>query len=319
MPSPRGVLTANTSLASHLKSPTGVFVGATSGIGLSTISALLSHTHSPKLYIVERSQANFAATLAALQEVNSSSQLVFIEAQVSLLKEVERVCDLIRRQESALDLLWVSQGGLSLGYEGTVEGIIGNYAIMQYSRTLFMYSLLPLLGESADGRIVSVSAAGEEGAVNMSDIGLSEAANYGFVAALRQGVTMMSLVMRELSLENPNVSLIHTDPGVVNTAVHVKLAETMTGYLTPLSWLVRWGLVPLVWLLGRTAEEAGQVGLYELTSERYSADSGENFFRLRANAEDAGASSILSTYIEDGTQRKVWEHTMGVYEKVLAQ
>ncbi|TVY18982.1 Oxidoreductase lepF [Lachnellula arida] len=250
---------ANNSIASQI--PTAVFTGATSGIGLGAIEALLKSTTSSKVYIIGRSQANFAPTLAKLQlqDLNPSAQLVFIEAQVSQLKEVEHA------------------------------------------------------------RIVSILAAGEEGAVNTTDVGLSDPKNYGFFAAMRQGVTMMSLVMRELSLENPNVSFIHTNPGMVSTAVHHKWAETMTGYLTPLSWLLKWGLIPMMYLFGRTAEEAGQVGLYELTNERYSASSGNNLFRLLENAENASASSILLKYIEDGTQRKVWEHTMGLYEKVLVQ
>lgn len=318
MVSIQAIRTANNSIASQ--SPTAVFAGATSGIGLAAIKALLQSTTSSKIYIIGRSQANFAPTLAKLQDLNPSAQLVFIEAQVSLLREVERVCAIIRGQEAVLDLLWLSQGGLSLaGHEVTPEGITANYAIMQYSRTLFMYKLMPLLNKSADARIISILAAGKEGAVNTTDIGLSDPKNDGFFSAMRQGVTMMSLVMRELSLENPSVSFIHTNPGMVSTAVHHKLAETMTGYLAPLSWLLKWGLIPVVYFFGWTAEEAGQVGLYELTNERYSASSGKNFFRLSENAENAGASSILSKYIEDGTQRRVWEHTMEVYEKVLAQ
>ena len=166
---------------------------------------------------------------------------------------------------------------------------------------------------------MSILGAGHEGALSTADIGLSDPKNYRFIAAAKQGVTMMSLVMREMSLENPKISFIHSNPGVVSTSVHRKLADTMTGSLVLFSWLLKWAVIPIFHLFAWTAEEAGQMGLYELTNERYSTSTGKNFFRLGENAEDAGAQPALSKYEEDGTQKKVWEHTLEVFDKVLAQ
>jgi NAD(P)-dependent dehydrogenase (short-subunit alcohol dehydrogenase family) len=318
MVSMKDVRAANNSLSSQ--SFTAVFAGSTSGIGLGAIEALLKSTKSSKVYVVGRSQSRFAPTLAKLQDLNKSAEIIFIEAQVSLLKEVDRVCAIIKAQESTIDLLWLSQGGLSaLDSELTAEGLISGFAIKNYSRTLFMHKLMPLLNKSSDPRVISVLSAGQEGVVNTTDFGLLDPKNYGFIAAAKQGVSMMSLVMREMSLENPKVSFIHTNPGMVNTDVHHKLADTMTGYLTPFSWLLRWALIPLMHSFGCTAEEAGEMGLYEVTNESYSASTGVNFFRLDPNAKDAGASSTLSKYENDGTQRRVWEHYLEVFDKVLAQ
>jgi len=309
---------ANNSISSQ--SLTAVFVGATSGIGLAAIEALLKSTKSSEIFIVGRSSSKFAPTLAKLQDLNTSAKLIFIEAQVSLLKDVDRVCATIKAQESSIDVLWLSQGGLSLsGHELTPEGLNTDLAVTYYSRTLFMHKLMPLLKKSADPRIISILAPGNEGALNPTDLGLSDPKNFGFVSAAKQGVTMMSLVMREMSLENPKVSFIHSNPGVVSTAVHHKLADTMTGYLTPFSWLLRWAVIPIMHLFAWTVEQSGQMGLYEVTNERYSTSTGKNFFRLWENGEDLGAQSTLFNYENDGTQKKVWEHTQEVYDKVLAQ
>lgn len=180
---------------------------------------------------------------------------------------------------------------------------------------------MPLLNKSSDPRIISVLAAGAEGAVNITDLGISDPKNSSFFPAMKQGVTMMSLAMREISLENPKVSFIHTNPGMVSTAVHDKLADTMTGYLTVFSWLLKWVVNPIMHFFSWTPEEAGQYGLYELTNERFSASTGKNFFRLGVwgDAEDADAPPALSQYEEDGTGKKVWEHTLEVFDKVLAQ
>lgn len=137
---------------------------------------------------------------------------------------------------------------------------------------------------------------------------------------------MMSLAMREFSLQNPKVSFVHANPGVVSTAVHSKFADGLTGYFALISWLLKWAAIPFMHLFGWTAEEAGEMGLFELTDERYAASTGTNFFRIEGNAEDpdemmmykiGGAKAILDKYVGDGTQKKVWEHTMGVFDKVL--
>ena len=315
---------ANSTISS--KSFSAVLIGATSGIGLGTIEALLKTTTSSKIFIVGRSQTKFASTLAKLQDLNKSAKLIFIEAQVSLLKEVDRVCATIIAQESAIDLLWLSQGGMSLaGYELTTERLNSRLAIVYYSRILFMHRLMPLLKESSDPRIISVLTAGQEGPIITSDIGLLDPKNDSFFPAMKQGVTMMSLAMREMSIENPQVSFIHTSPGMVSTDVHKKWAETMTGYLVFLKWLLLWVGIPIFRLVGWTPEEAGEIGLYELTNDRFSANTRRNFFRLEEHAEDQGyqlpvrAEAILSKYSEDGTQKKAFEHTLGVFDEVLAQ
>ncbi|KAG0648443.1 Oxidoreductase lepF [Hyphodiscus hymeniophilus] len=316
----KAIRASNSSISS--KSFTAVFVGATSGIGLGAIEALLKSTTSSKIFIVGRSKSTFAATLGILQGLSNSADIVFIEAQVSLLKEVDRVCAFIKAQESTIDLLWLSQGGMSLsGYELTSEGLNSRLAITYYSRTLFMHQLMPLVKRSSDPRIISVLATGHEGPIITTDIGLLDPNNDSFFPAMKQGVTMMSLGMRELSIENPKVSFIHTSPGMVSTDVHKKWAGTMTGYLVALRWLVLWVLVPLFILVGWTSEEAGEIGLYEMTNEKFSANSGKNFIRLGGNGsgEEEGPQPDLSKYMEDGTQKKVWEHTLGVFDKILAQ
>lgn len=91
-----------------------VFIGATSGIGLSTLTQLAIHTTSPKVYIVGRSFSAFSPQLDNLKSLNPDATFEFIEAQVSLLEEIDKVCDEIRSKENKIDLLWLSMGALSL-------------------------------------------------------------------------------------------------------------------------------------------------------------------------------------------------------------
>jgi len=178
------VRAASSSISSQ--SLIAVFVGATSGIGLAAIEALLKSTTSPKVFLVGRSKSTFAPTLTKIQNLNASAALIFVEAQVSLLKEVDRVCTIVKAQESAIDLLWVSQGGLSMsGHELTLEGLRTDLAVKYYSRTLFMYKLMLSLNRSLGPRIISIIAAGAEGALNITDFGLSGPNSYGFIVAAK--------------------------------------------------------------------------------------------------------------------------------------
>lgn len=92
---------------------TALFVGATSGIGASAVKQFALHVKAPTVYLVGRSQAKAAPLLDELKSLNPQASFIFIEAEVSLLKEVDKVCDEILAKEQKLDLLWVSQGLLS--------------------------------------------------------------------------------------------------------------------------------------------------------------------------------------------------------------
>ena len=183
-----------------------------------------------------------------------------------------------------------------------------------------MHRLLPLLNASSDARIVSVLSAGQEGILHTSDLGLQDPkAGYGVFPTMKHNVTLMSLAMRELSVQNPKVSFIHCDPGMVSTAVHGRWIAGWTGPWAVVGWLMNWTLVPVFHWLGSTPEEAGHVGFYELTNLAFAAQSGTNFFRLSEKAEVLKVNARLKDYEDDGSGPKVWEHTLQVIEKVLSQ
>lgn len=92
-----------------------VFVGATSGIGLSTVTALLNIAQHSTFYIVGRSEKRFASQMRAWRATNRSCRLVFLEAQVSLLSEVDAACAKVTEAEERVDILYMSPGYLPVG------------------------------------------------------------------------------------------------------------------------------------------------------------------------------------------------------------
>jgi NADP-dependent 3-hydroxy acid dehydrogenase YdfG len=90
-----------------------VFAGATAGIGLGTLKAFVKHANAPKAYIIGRSKIKCSPILDELKALNPEATFVFLEAQIALITEVDRVCNLIKQKEERVDLLVMSPGYLT--------------------------------------------------------------------------------------------------------------------------------------------------------------------------------------------------------------
>lgn len=106
---------SNALIATTFPTPlVALFVGATSGIGEATMKAFAQHARSPKVYFVGRSQSAADRIVADCTALNPSGEYIFIQADVSWIKVVDQVCDEIKARETRLDLLFLSQGVISL-------------------------------------------------------------------------------------------------------------------------------------------------------------------------------------------------------------
>ena len=115
---------SNSNLANNL--PTGmvaVFVGATSGIGEYSLKAFAHQTKSPKLYFVGRSQDAANRIISECKELNNSGQYIFLKSDVSLLKNVDEVCQQILAQEDSINLLFQTQGTMLMESELPLIGV----------------------------------------------------------------------------------------------------------------------------------------------------------------------------------------------------
>ena len=106
---------ANDTLVSRPPGLVSVFVGATKGIGASALRELVKHLKAPKAYVMGRSKANCASQLTELESLNPQATIIFIETDISLLKNVDAVCKDIVSREPKLDLLYMSPGLLAFG------------------------------------------------------------------------------------------------------------------------------------------------------------------------------------------------------------
>lgn len=107
------VIASNVRIATTLPSGmVAVFVGSTSGIGEFTMKVFARRAKSPKIYFIGRSQTAADRITSELKELNSEGEYVFIQADVSLIKNVDVVCEKIKSKETAINLLFQSQGTL---------------------------------------------------------------------------------------------------------------------------------------------------------------------------------------------------------------
>ncbi|KAL7935209.1 hypothetical protein V8C35DRAFT_267789 [Trichoderma chlorosporum] len=315
---------ASNSLINDATAPrVSVFVGGSSGIGKSTIRALVSTGASVKIYLVGRKSAegSVRAFIKEQNAINPRADIVWTEGEVSLLAEVQRICEIIKAAESRVDLLFLSTGYAPFGTrEETSEGIEIAQSLEYYSRMLFMLRLLPLLSASEAPRVISILAGGQErDSINVDDLDLKKPGNFSGIAAQLQYGAMNTAFMEKLAAQNPNVTFIHSSPGWVLTG-NMRRGWDAGSILALVFWFI---LEPIFYLFGFTEEESGQRFLFQSTSAAFGGrgitwggkpgvnslgKSEDGLFLVKHNCDSTLNEKVLPS-IRKNAQEQVWHHT----------
>lgn len=318
------------------------------------MKAFVENAASPRVYFVGRSKSAADRIIDECLALNKDSKVEFLKADVSELKEVDRVCEEILKREGRLNLLVQTQGNLILrGHDCknhprtlhwdkspnatkvSPEGIDRKFSLNYYSRMRFIINLLPLLNSATTStphfsRTLSVLGAGHEGALNLADLGL--VSTFTGARCANHSIVMNDFMAEELAVRNPGMSFLHSSPGVVRTNIAREL---------PL-W-ARMGSSVLLRLLGRTQEETGARQLFLATSgmfppllssvetrtaagiempesmdvaEGSAGKVGSGAYLVDWNAEIVTKGKFLDNYRKQGVSKTVYEHTMGVLDSV---
>ncbi|KAF2462309.1 short-chain dehydrogenase/reductase [Lineolata rhizophorae] len=314
----------------------GVFVGGTSGIGESTARAFVKHTAAPKVYLIGRDETKASSIIGEFSKLNPEGQVRFIKSDVSLLRNVDSVCDQIKSQEDKINLLFLSSGVLKTGgRDETAEGLDKKFSLHYFSRQRFTMNLLPLLSRASGvnnqpARVISVLGAGHEARLNApDDLDLAKPGNYTMRSVAVHSTTMTSLAVEALAAQNPDVAFIHDSPGVVRTALDREMTWWGKAGTAVLFILAKPWMVPV--------EESGERHLYLGTSPRFPAKSGkggqENVqpavgsdgitgsgaYIVSADQSPTGNKKVLDEYRKAGMPAKVWDRTVEVMEKATGK
>ncbi|KAG8157655.1 hypothetical protein KVR01_012317 [Diaporthe batatas] len=304
-----------------------VFVGGTSGIGQLTIKALVATGASARVYLVGRksSEERSEALIRELRTTNPKSEVIWVEGEISLLAETKRVCEVIKRKETRVDLLFLTAGYAPFGpRRETSEGVEIAQSLEYYSRVLCILQLLPLMEAAESPRVVSVLAGGMEWsrAVNLDDLDLKKPGNFSGAKAQIQYTAMNTMALERLAGENPNVTFIHSTPGWVSTG-NVRRGRDPDSFM---AWVVWAFLEPIITLFSFSHDESGQRHLFESTSAAFGGRGvpwqgrpGVNSLGKQANGLflasskcDCSTNARVLPLLREKTQDKIWEHTLGV-------
>ncbi|KAK4240415.1 hypothetical protein C8A03DRAFT_31442 [Achaetomium macrosporum] len=325
----------NNGLRSRARGLVAVFTGSTRGIGLATLRELLSHLVEPVIYIVGRSKAKFADEAQTLQSLNSGARIHFIEADVALLREIDRVCERVLTTETKLDLLFMSQAFIPLsGPEYTKEGIDTCMSLCHYGRVRLVYKLLPLLRMSVSPRVVSVLAGGSEKRLLVDDMGLRLPSNYSMMSAANHMACLQTLALAHLAGNNPEICFIHGHPGLVRTDIVSNAFSTPAqGFVDAITrFFGSWFIAPIFNFLAMSEQESGERHTFLVTSTDYMSPAAfkakgrspqqqveimDGLYLVNSHGEVKADWGLLEKWMNDGTVEKAWEHTLHVFDSVL--
>ncbi|KAJ9503061.1 hypothetical protein LTR99_007065 [Exophiala xenobiotica] len=303
-----------------------LFLGATSGIGQSTLLQFAQHAVRPHIYIVARRTSAPATTglLQKLQATNPDATYTIIEKDVSLIRESDDVVEFVQARETKLDLLFESVGFISFtGRQETIEGLEPSMTTRYYSRLRAAQGLVPLLNAAPNPRVVSILAGGQEGKMNETDLDLRKPGNYSIAGAAIHSATMLTLSLEHLARENPRISFVHAFPGWVATPI---FSKGSTGLLR---LLMTWVVQPLGTLFATSVEDAGARALFYATSDRYSVDNGMvplvegiekspktqgGIFLSNDKSESVDNEKLLADFRARKVDEQVWRHTMEIFD-----
>ncbi|KAH8423409.1 uncharacterized protein LDX57_001170 [Aspergillus melleus] len=349
MVSLKAVQAHNATLKSLGAGLVGVFVGGTSGISLSTALAFARYSLSPKIYLIGRNQSAADDAITSIRSINPSAKTTFLQSDISLLKNVDRVCADIAASERKVNLLFMTPGYMTLkGRDETAEGLDRKFVLHYYARMRFVMGLMPLLEAAAKppvgagdhstanaqlSRVVSVLdphvavRLGGSGVLDYSDLSLAK--NFSLQRCGAHASLMGNFFLEGMARQHVHTSFVHAYPSGVDTGIFRELTggRVLAAVLRPLLWPF---MVPI--------EESGERHLFAATSPRFASNAkgkiweegddvavgsdgvmGSGCYWVSWNGEVFPANKKLEKTREEGAVEKVIQHTKEVFKRVCEE
>jgi retinol dehydrogenase 12 len=136
---------------------TVLITGANSGIGLATAKALALQQY--KLILLVRSQQKAEQTESEILKHTPNAQLDFYLVDLTDLASVKKATDAIKAKYSVLDRLINNAGYSPVGISFTADGYEKSFVANHLGHFVLTMNLLPLLRQSPESRVISVSSA----------------------------------------------------------------------------------------------------------------------------------------------------------------
>jgi NAD(P)-dependent dehydrogenase (short-subunit alcohol dehydrogenase family) len=258
-----------------LQARLALVTGGTNGVG-KEIARRLSELGFDVI-VVGRDDERGHRTVLELSAVGPGS-VEFIQADLSLVSEADRLSQKIRDRNRILHWLIHCAGVVQGTRQLTAEGIEMNFAVNFLTRLVLTTNLLPLLQApdgDAQGRGILLISGAARGKINYDDVNLSR--NFGVVRAVRQFCQANDLLALALSEElgsprvHPRVNVGCLKLGVVKTDIRRTFPRWMKI------------LVPLVFdpLFGQTLGQAAESAIAVMDTISAQRGGGPLFMKIR--------------------------------------
>ncbi len=271
--------------------------GGTDGVGKEVARGLARAGH--RVILVGRDADKGTQVEREMRETTGNADIQFLQADLSLVREANRLANEIAARWPTLHYLVHSAGVVRGRRELTAEGVESNFAINYLGRFALTGRLLPLLGAAGQpgeaARIVIVSGAARNGAIHFDDVNLTT--NFTTLRAVWQFCQANDVftveLARRLVVDDCRVTITSLKLGVVKTNIRREFPRWM-------QWLV-----PLVFdpLLAQTPQEAAASALRLLLAEDLEGVTGALFSKIRKLKRVVPTARVHDP--EEG--RRLWE------------
>lgn len=193
-----------------------LITGATSGIGKSTAFGLAESGYS--VILLGRNEQKCKQVSEHIKKKTGNEKVKYYVADISLIKDVKKITDMIKKDFNILDVLINNAGARFLNHQLTAEGIEITFATNHLGHFVLTNELLPLLQNSDDARIINISSGVHYGGKGVIK-NITEPSAYDGRQQYSDSKLANVLFTYELAerLKENNVKTFVVDPGGVAT------------------------------------------------------------------------------------------------------
>jgi len=285
---------------------TALVTGGTDGIGREIARGLARQ--GVRVLVVGRDPDKGAEAQRDLRESTGNQTVEFLQADLGLMRETDRLAGEVASRWSALDYL-VHSAGLVRGRRVlTSEGFESNFAVNYLSRFALTTGLLPLLRAAGQpgcaARIVIIGGAALNGRIHFDDVNLTT--NFTTLRAVAQFCQLNDVFTVELGrrLAAASVTITSLKVGVVKTNIRREFPRWM-----------RLAVPLLDPFLAQTPQEAAAAALNLLLAEDREGVNGALFLKIKKFRKiEPGAGTL-----DSGTGARLWILSERLVNKAVAQ
>ena len=194
-----------------------LITGGTAGIGRATANQLARM--GARLLLVGRDREKAEAAVSEAIRSSGSNAVSFLQADLSLMSEVRRVAEHVRKTFDQLDVLVHSAGGVfPLQRTLTDEGLEMSFAVGTLARFVLTNELLDPLRAAPAPQVLSVAGAGAGfGRVDFDN--LNGEKSYSMFGAVAKFAGTNDLLTLEQIVRYHDITFYNYGPGPVRTAL----------------------------------------------------------------------------------------------------